>query len=390
MDATIFNAHDVVLLMTCYQCVLYASLLLVSPGRSRSRNCFLALFLLSQAAIPLDILINFGAEFRYVALNISPNLFYIFGFAYWLEGPLLLWYTKSVLYQQYRPPRREYLYLVPLVLYIGYELVFYYSLSTPEKIELQLGYDLAQAPQYMNYVTLARELFRLAFSIACLRAIQTYRQTLQESFSNTEVIDFQWLKLLVVGFSVLRTIAVIVALLIIASLHFDLDVNFETVGLAGNYLTFLLISMLIFFSLKKSSVVAPVAQPEAQVEDQGKTQYSQHQVEQLLQYMEEHKPHLETSLTIDELARKTRIPAKELSAITNRHLNKNFFEFVNSYRIEEAKQRLQDPSRQHQSILTIMFDAGFNSKATFNTLFKKATGQTPTAFRKQSHPEPET
>lgn len=389
MDATIFNAHDVVLLMTCYQCLLYASLLLVSPGRSRSRNCFLALFLLSQAAIPLDILINFGAEFRYVALNISPNLFYIFGFAYWLEGPLLLWYTKSVLYEQYRPPRREYLYLVPLVLYVGYELVFYYSLSTPEKIELQLGYDLAQAPQYMNYVTLARELFRLAFSIACLRAIQQYRQTLKESFSNTEVIDFQWLKLLVVGFSVLRTIAVIVALLIIASLHFDLKVNFETVGLAGNYLTFLLISMLIFFSLKKSSVVAPVAQPAEEVEDQSRTHYSERQVDQLLQYMEEHKPHLENSLTIDELARKTRIPARELSAITNRHLNKNFFEFVNSYRIEEAKQQLQDPSRRHQSILTIMFAAGFNSKATFNTLFKKATGQTPSAFRRQSLPDVE-
>jgi len=385
MDSIIFNTHDVVLLMTAYQCILYSILLLMACRGHMPRNLFLALFLLSHAAIPLDILINFGKEFRYVAMDISPNLFYVFGFAYWLEGPLLLWYTRSVLYKDYRPKKNEWIYLVPFVVYLIYEIAFYYSLSSEEKLALQLGYDLTLAPQYMNYVTLVREIIRLCFGIACVLEIHRYRTRIRDNFSDIQSIDFRWLNLLVDGFLILRVIAVLVALMILASIHSGFNLDFSTVGLTANYLAFLLVSVLIFFSLRHSSIIASVEESLVKPTNGEKVPYGQNDIERLLQLMDTQKPYLQHSLTVDELAGAVGLDQKTLSSMINRHFGKNFYEFINSYRIEWARQLLKDEQHRHSSILDILYESGFNSKATFNTLFKRRVGLTPSEYRKRHH-----
>lgn len=381
-ESVIFNTHDVVLLMTTYQCILYAILLVALSGESREhlvRNLFLTLFLLACAAIPLDLLINFGAEFRNVALDISPNLFYLFGFAYWLDGPLLLWYTRSVLYKNYRPKKYESLYLLPFLAYLCYEIIFYYSLSPEAKLALQQGYDLATAPRYMNYVTFFREAFRLAFGIACVIEIRRYRATIRDTFSDVQAIDFRWLNLLVIGFLLLRVLTVVMATMLLATIHFGFGMNFGSVGLAGNYLTFLLISMLIFFSLKHSSVVGGM---EERSKDGSweRERFDEAHIQKLLDYMEQEKPYLQHSLTIDQLAEQVSMSPRLLSSIMNRYFKRNFFEFVNQYRIEEAKRLL---AQRGMSVLDVLYSAGFNSKSTFNMLFKKSVGMPPSDYRKK-------
>ena len=78
----------------------------------------------------------------------------------------------------------------------------------------------------------------------------------------------------------------------------------------------------------------------------------------------------------------TNIPPHNLSEVINSRLKKNFYDLVNGYRIEQVKKDLSDPAKSHLKILSLAFDAGFNSKATFNTLFKESTGQTPSDYRK--------
>lgn len=385
-ESVIFNTHDVVLLMTAYQCILYAILLVALSGESGEhllRNLFLVLFLLSCAAIPMDLLINFGAEFRNVALETSPNLFYIFGFAYWLDGPLLLWYTRSVLYKNYRPKKHEWLYLLPFIAYLCYEILFYYSLSPEAKLALQQGYDLATAPKYMNYVTFFREVFRFAFGVTCLIEIRRYRATIRDTFSDVQAIDFRWLNLLVIGFLLLRVLNVIMAVMLLATIHFGFSANFGSVGLAGNYLTFFLISMLIFFSLKHSSVVGGMEE-QAKANAWEKERFDEVHIQKLLGHMEQEKPYLQHSLTIDHLAEQVGMSTRLLSSIMNRHFNRNFFEFINQYRIEEAKRLL---AQQGMNVLDILYAAGFNSKSTFNMLFKKSVGMPPSDYRKKVRAE---
>src|SRR5690606_33274486 len=133
MEATIFNTHDVVLLMTAYQCILFAILLLTARRERRLTNTLLALFLLQQAAIPLDILISFGAEFRAIALGYSANLLYVFSFGYWLEVPLLLWFTHWIVYNDYRQTALDPIYLIPFAQYFVHQLLFHYSLDFATK-----------------------------------------------------------------------------------------------------------------------------------------------------------------------------------------------------------------------------------------------------------------
>lgn len=391
MYEVIFNTHDVVLLMTAYQCILFALLLLTIKREHYIRNMFLAFFLLQQAAIPLDILISFGAEFRHVAIEWSPNLFYVFGFGYWLEGPLLLWYTRSLIYKDYRLKLTDLIYLLPFILYVGYQIIFYYSLDSSDKKNIQEQYDLALAPQVMNYVTLFREAFRVALGVVCLLEIKRYTQHIQTNFSDIDKIDLTWLKILVIGFLVIRFWAVLVAVMIILSISFGVSTDFETMGLLGNYTTFLLVSVLIFFGLGHSSVFEGLEQKhpnesesvkDRQEQENQKDKIKPELIEQVSRYMEQEKPYLTSALTLEKLAVQLKIQPRLLSNVINRHFDCNFFEFINSYRVEEAKRMLADTNHSNKTMLDIMLDVGFNSKTTFNSLFKKKAGMTPSEYRK--------
>ena len=102
----------------------------------------------------------------------------------------------------------------------------------------------------------------------------------------------------------------------------------------------------------------------------------------LKQYMTEAKPFLNPSLTIQEVSKDIKIPVRELSVLINHNLEQHFYDFVNNYRIAYAMDLLKDASQNKVTVLEILYAAGFNSKSSFNTAFKKHTGQTPTAYRK--------
>ncbi|MFO1389560.1 helix-turn-helix domain-containing protein [Cellvibrio sp.] len=386
MYQVIFNTHDVVLLMTAYQCILFAILLLTIKREKAISNIFLALFLLQQAAIPLDILISFGAEFRHIALSWSPNLFYVFGFGYWLEAPFLLWYTRSLIYKDYRLTKMDAIYLIPFLCYLVHQILFYYRLEWSDKLHIQQAYNLFLAPHYMNYVTLFRELFRAALGVMCIIEIRRYSQHIKTNFSDIERLDLTWLKMLSIGFLIIRGWAVLVGLLILLSVSFGISTNFEVMGLLGNYTTFVMVSILIFFGLGHSSVFEGM---EARHSSAGrnelpKDRIKDEQIKSLTDFMEQQKPYLVPALTLDKLATQLKMQPRVLSHLINRHFDCNFFEFINAYRVDEAKRLLNDPANEARNMLAVMYDVGFNSKATFNTLFKKKVGMTPTEYRKQA------
>ncbi len=388
MESVIFNTHDVVLLMTAYQCVLFAVLLLTIRREGRLTNVLLALFLLQYAAIPLDILISFGAEFRHIALEWSPNLFYVFGFGYWLEGPLLLWYTRSLVYKNYTLTKKDLLYLLPFFAYLVYQILFYYGLDFQQKKSLQENYDLFVAPEYMNYVTIFRDLFRFALGVMCLVELRRYSRHLQHNYSDIEKLELNWLRLLIIGFLAIRGWSVLVVFMVMLAVVFGVNSDFGSMGLIGNYITFLLVSMLIFYSLGHAHLVDGLetrgGDGDAQREEPGKDKFKPEQIEALTAYMAREKPYLLPALTLEKLASQLQIPARTLSNIINRQFACNFFEFINSYRIEEAKRLLSDNGSAQKTMLDIMYEVGFNSKGTFNTLFKKKVGMTPSEYRRQA------
>ena len=98
--------------------------------------------------------------------------------------------------------------------------------------------------------------------------------------------------------------------------------------------------------------------------------------------MEEEKIFLDPDLTLQKLSQQLHVHYNHLSQIINKHMNKSFNDYINSYRIEEARKKLADPEESGKTILEIAYDTGFYSKSVFNTAFKKFTGMTPTQYKK--------
>ncbi|MBP7736404.1 MAG: AraC family transcriptional regulator [Spirochaetes bacterium] len=100
-------------------------------------------------------------------------------------------------------------------------------------------------------------------------------------------------------------------------------------------------------------------------------------------YMDDKKPYLDPELRIDDVARALQIKRHHLTQILSEKYNQNFFMYVNGFRIEEARRMMADEASREKTVLRIAFDTGFNSKATFNRIFKEFTGLTPTQYRKK-------
>ena len=106
--------------------------------------------------------------------------------------------------------------------------------------------------------------------------------------------------------------------------------------------------------------------------------------DRLLRYMEAGKPYLENHLSLRQLAEELDVNANYLSQVINEKHGKNFFEFINCYRVNELKKMMDNPNNRQFTLLAMAFDCGFNSKTTFNTAFKRITGLTPSQYLKKA------
>ena len=103
--------------------------------------------------------------------------------------------------------------------------------------------------------------------------------------------------------------------------------------------------------------------------------------ERILKHMKKSKPYLDAELSLEDLAKQTGIPKHHITQTLNDKMEKSFYQFINEYRIDEAKRKLKN-DKEEVSMLSLAFDVGFNSKSSFNNNFKKLTGHTPSSYRK--------
>ena len=147
------------------------------------------------------------------------------------------------------------------------------------------------------------------------------------------------------------------------------------------FLIFVMISITAgFFSLKRKN------KTKEDTEKYKTSPVSEEKTEEIIiklqHLMENEKLYLNPDLTLKDLSKKLRVHYNILSRVINEKFHLGYNDFINKYRIDEAKLKLSDPEQKNRTILEILYDCGFNSKSVFNTTFKKFTGKTPSAFRK--------
>lgn len=150
------------------------------------------------------------------------------------------------------------------------------------------------------------------------------------------------------------------------------------------------LALLIYRGLRTSSLIPGVDKEEKTITDELKNRQPRlseqefpQLAKQLQQTMQQDKPYLNPQISIKELAEELDLPARALSEHINDHYDCNFSEYINRARVEEAQRLMADSQWHERSLLDIGLAAGFNSKTSFNVMFKRITGSTPSAFRRQ-------
>jgi AraC-like DNA-binding protein len=296
-----------------------------------------------------------------------------------LAAPLIFLYIKTLTSRRSVFPKKDFLHFVPFALCVAY-LIPYYLQSRQAKLDALISEYYYPSPGLWYYVRSALLILLAGFYLVLtvLKILKFVRERGSQNSPADRAVLFQ-IRFFVAGFVILFAGGV---------LRYLLDHTART-----NLLVPLGASVFIYaigyLSFRNPHVLTRTEDEPAPAKKYERStltpETGERYLKRLLQLMEAEKPYLDAELTVSKLAEKLSVPPPHLSQTINERLNQNFIDFINTYRVEEAKRRLVDPSRRHYSVLAIAEEVGFNSKSSFNSVFKKHTRMTPSEFRKAPH-----
>ena len=361
-----------------------------------SISFFLSFILLTKKKVNLSDKI-LATWLFFIALHLSfyvialTNHFLKFPFILGLDKPIsishgafIYLYTLS-LTSPYKLNWKNFIHFIPAFLSLLI-LTPVLILSSEEKI---LVYQNNGAP-YTNlfYILfIATIVFGIFYSILSFRRLQIHKKNLANNFSYTEKINLKWLLYLIIGISFVWLIVIFGndELIFTAAVAYVLYIGYfgiKQVGIFTNP------SLVVDYKEENSIEIDTNSIP---VDEKPKYENSMINIEQLKeihiqleQLMNTKKVYLTAELTLSMLAEMLDIHPNLLSEVINRIEKKNFFDYINTLRVEEFKSRIHLAKNQNFTLLALAFDCGFNSKTSFNRNFKSITGKSPTEYLKET------
>lgn len=301
-----------------------------------------------------------------------------------LASPILYLYVVSCIYSDFKLKTKHLLHLIPFLIEVLIYLPNFYLVSGEEQAVFYNNY-------YANIETKISLIYGVLVSVVYLIFIfielKKYKELLLENYSSIINYNYKWLLHLA------RISIVLISLSTIKSVYklfnsdeavLDIMRIITTLALLGYLCWIVLKSMLQPELFRGIDTKHLLVQNMLNTEDSKEDDEVSLQITALKKYMNTEAPYLNASLTIHNLANQMNISHRDLSVLINHHLEQHFFDFVNSFRIEKAKELLKNPANKKVTVLEILYEVGFNSKSSFNTAFKKQTGLTPTQYRKSS------
>ena len=374
------NLLEVIRLLGAAQALLLAVALATVRRGLRTRN-----LLLSALAATISVLIAWTVfnEAGYYVL--FPHLLRVNHPLDFVVAQLFYLYVRSLTSQRPELRRKDLLHFVPAALCVLYLAPYYlasaeYKLAVQQSLEGLNWYYARTAlaiPLSLVYVLLSGRLVVRHFRDARRGAAVVGRHAAAQLKLLVYYISFLW----------------VVALLRLALDFYDpFFVQYTNAVLPLGATVF--VYALAFLALREPQQEPAGPAPAGEAASARKYERSALTPERsdaflkrLIDVMESEKPYTDGELTLPRLASRLSVSTHHLSQVINERLKRSFNDFVNSYRVEEAKRRLSDPSAGHYSLIAIAEDVGFNSKSSFNAAFKKQTGMTPSEFRKKTNGE---
>jgi len=352
---------------------LFLAFPLFAMTRRRPANGWLGLFILSISLLSLAFLV-YGR---------LPQLFGLFDWPLAGVGAFFYCYVRSV--TGLGNSRRQLVHFLPLALLVSALVLGRFQLSGTEL----LGWLLAKSGALFSSLLLGFQLLAAGYAVAALYRLSQYRKRLRERYSSVERRQLHWLSWLSVSF---------IGLLI---LWFPANLLGGFWGLPlilGRLITLYFVG---WFGLRQSAVflapiappsepVAPAGEPSSGDADAAAHKYARSGMteaascligERLARWAAQERGYLDPEIKLSDLAGCIGTSPQLVSQYLNDVLGLSFFDYINALRVAEIQKMMRDRANDTRTLLDLAFDAGFSSKSTFNTSFKKISGLAPSIWR---------
>ena len=275
------------------------------------------------------------------------------------HGIFIFLYVKNITFNSRFQPKDLLHFMLPVIMLLP---MFYID-----------DYVLTQLYQIFKIL-----IYTLYIALAALM-VRKYRRKIKENYSNIELADISWLIILICG-----------------NLFFAVNATIEVLfsGYPAEFVEeaalFVFMNITGIKGMLQAAVFIKQPVEEGNVTER-KIVYTDNYglkgpeveklSERLREYVEREKPYVNPTLSLKDLAMAMDTYPHYITLILNTVFNQNFYDFINHYRVVEAEHQLIDPSKAKLTIVAIAYDCGFNSKATFNRVFKEKKGVTPTEYK---------
>lgn len=370
-----FNIITVLSILSLFLGLLFTFFLFTAKAKNRLSNIVFGVFMLLSAIDNIFVSKVLYENYFSLSQTIALTVF--------LQLPVFYFYVKSVCYSDFRLKKIHILHAIPYVIANLLMLSSNYGFDPDSSIVLLSGLS---EPLKNKLIHTMIHIQVFTYLIAAFLVVRRSKKLYLENYAYASVPYYKWLLQLISVLFILHLFAVLKNIY-----------KFSEDDAVYYWTRFILISteLLIFCwyvlkalnypnlfksvdsKLTLASDMTDTSKPAkiSSIEEDKK-------VQKVKSYMASEKPFLEPSLTIQQLAHQIQLPTKELSVLINHKMGQHFFDFVNEFRIAEAKTILTDSNKKELTVLEILYEVGFNSKSSFNTAFKKYTGTTPTLYRK--------
>ncbi|MDO3381680.1 AraC family transcriptional regulator [Gilvimarinus algae] len=367
MTTLYFNLNDVILILSIgLSIVLALSQPLLSTKLAISKY-LLSGFFVSIALADIGILLIWN-EHLPSSDTVDALTPYFYAPAMLLKGPLLVLYVASITHDDFKLAKADCLHLLPCAFVIGVIAVFGIDSNLLRLDTFGIDSAIYRAVDFIWWFVKITPFVYFAYALYIVRK---YHKTVFSHNSSVNEEAIVWLYLLTIAYICSAVWSIMLSVLAV--------VYRLPLGVTDNYINFILLIALFFYSVSH-------AQRLTTTKGLNKTESKSNEniddlIGKIMSGIREQKLYLKPNINVEQFSDMIGLPYRDVSFAINRAFDRNFFEFINTYRVEEAKRYLGDKDCLHMSVMEILLESGFNSKSSFQRFFKRLTGESPTEYR---------
>lgn len=374
MKNTFLNLHEVILILTLAETLLLCMLFKLMPSKQAQSRNLLSLFFLLVAGTLATTTVTWNSSMQTWDLATWSLIPLVLSCCLLLQGPVLYFYLRSLSEPLDMFQWRNLIHLFPAALVAAIILIF--KVNVIEWLPWNWPHLAAIDRAAVKFIWAIVRCFPLIYVLACFYTEYRLRQRQKQVYSMIDNTELRWAEIVLGGFFIHWLWSFVGYF---AGGYLSGEMN-DLVGTLNNYFTVILVNVLFVFGLVNTRELLHVV-PAEEVVKAAEVPQLDEKILVIERAVREQKLYLESQLNLERFSEQIGLRARDVSAIINSHYHSNFFEFINGYRIEEAKRLLLDDATKDDTILDIIYKSGFNSQSAFHRFFKRIVGMTPSEFR---------